>query len=144
MPRSYAAALDARFAQLRPWPDVQQTLTALKAAGVTIGVVTNCSERLGRIAAGCLGIEIDVLVTAERAGFYKPHPRTYGLAIEELGVAGDRCLFVAGSAYDLFGTAKVGLPAYWHDRLGMTPPAGMPEPIARERTLGPLLQLVLR
>ena len=117
---------------------------ALKAAGVTIGVVTNYSERLGRIVAGCLGVELDVLVTAERAGFYKPHPRTYGLAIEELGVARDRCLFVAGSAYDLFGTAKVGLPAYWHDRLGMTPPAGMPELIARERTLGPLLPLVLR
>ena len=50
-----------------------------------------------------------MLVTAERAGFYKPHPRPYLLALEELGVAPDpESLFVAGSAYDLMGTAKAG------------------------------------
>jgi hypothetical protein len=32
------------------------------------------------------------------------------LALDELGVVAERCLFVAGSAYDLFGTARVGLP----------------------------------
>jgi len=36
---------------------------------------TNCSERLGRIAANCLGVDLAVIVTAERAGFYKPRRR---------------------------------------------------------------------
>jgi hypothetical protein len=31
----------------------------------------------------------------------------------------EECLFVAGSAYDLFGAAGVGMPVYWHDRAGM-------------------------
>jgi hypothetical protein len=46
---------------------------------------------------------------------------------------------VAGSAYDLFGTARVGLPTWWHDRIGMTAPPGAPAPIARHPTLALLL-----
>lgn len=61
----------------------------------------------------------------------------------ELGVAAERCLFVAGSAYDLFGTARVGLATYWHDRIGMTIPPDAPKPIAHHRTLTPLLAHVL-
>jgi FMN phosphatase YigB (HAD superfamily) len=64
------------------------------------------------------------------------------MALDELGVVPGRCLFVAGSAYDLFGTSKVGLATYWHDRIGMAPPRNIPEPIAHHRSLYPLLELV--
>ena len=93
-----------------------------------------CGETLSAIAAA--GVP-------ERAGFYKPHPRPYRLALEELKVDPEHCLFVAGSAYDLAGTATVGLPTYWHDRIGMTAPGGVPAPLAHERSLDPLLPLVL-
>jgi FMN phosphatase YigB (HAD superfamily) len=83
-------------------------------------------------------VPFTVIVTAERAGFYKPDPQPYRVALGELGVAPDRCLFVAGSAYDLFGTARVGLPTWWHDRIGMTAPPDAPAPLARHRTLAPL------
>jgi FMN phosphatase YigB (HAD superfamily) len=81
-------------------------------------------------------------VTAERAGVYKPDSRTYRLALDELRVAPERCLFVAGSAYDLVGAAAVGLPTYWHDRIGMTPPEGAPAPLAHHAALRPLLEFV--
>lgn len=143
LPRGLAADLGARYGELQPWPDAQETLRAIAAAGVSLGVVTNCSERLGRMAADRLGVDLAVIVTAERAGFYKPHPRPYRLGLEELKVDPERCLFVAGSAYDLVGTAKVGLPTYWHDRVGMTAPEGVPAPLAHESSLEPLLPLVL-
>ena len=57
-------------------------------------------------------------------------------------VAPSRCLFVAGSAYDRFGTGNLGLPTYWHDRVGMMPPVGVPTPIAHHRSLYPLLDVV--
>ena len=141
LPREIAFQLEDRYAELAPWPDANETLRALKSHGLKLGVVTNCSERLGRIAASRLKIEFDTIVTAERAGFYKPHPRPYAQALAELRVPPSRCLFVAGSAYDLFGTAKVGLTTYWHDRNGMAPPTGAPEPQVRERTLTPLIAL---
>lgn len=148
LPRRLAVDLDARYVALQPWPDTQRVLSALAGAGVALGVVTNCSERLGRTAVDCLGVDrlgvdLAVVVTAERAGFYKPNPQPYRLALEELKLDPGRCLFVAGSAYDLVGTAAVGLPTYWHNRSGMTVPEGMPAPLAHESSLDPLLPLVL-
>jgi 2-haloalkanoic acid dehalogenase type II len=138
-----AGALAGRYAELQPWPDVREALAELAAAGLRLGVVTNCSEELGRLAARCVGIDFDVVVTAERAGCYKPDPRAYRLALVELGIAPDRCLFVAGSAYDLVGTGAVGLLTYWHDRIGMTPPDGAPPAFAHHRTLEALPEIAL-
>jgi FMN phosphatase YigB (HAD superfamily) len=107
--------------------------------GIPIGVVTNCSERLGRVAAACVGVDFTAVVTAERAGVYKPDARAYRMGLQALDVEPARCVFVAGSAYDLFGTAPLGLPTFWHDRIGMIPPPGAPAPLAHERTLEPLL-----
>jgi 2-haloalkanoic acid dehalogenase type II len=140
--RDLAQDLGDRYAELRPWPAVPESLLALEAANVPMGIVTNCSERLAGIAASCVGVRFNVLVTAERAAFYKPDPRPYLLALRELGVEPARCLFVAGSAYDLVGTARVGLPTYWHDRVGMTAPEGAPAPLAHQASLDFLLPLV--
>jgi 2-haloacid dehalogenase len=136
--RRLAAALDTHYDQLQPWPDVVPTLGRLSAAGLKLGVVTNCSRRLGRIAVGRIDAAFDCVVTAEDAGCYKPDPRTYRLALDKLGVTPDRCLFVAGSVYDLIGTTEVGLATYWHDRIGMEAPGGVPPPLMHERTLAGL------
>jgi 2-haloalkanoic acid dehalogenase type II len=132
--RSLANKLERRWGELRPWPDVRNTLTAFAHAGIPLGVVTNCSRRLGFAAAKRVGVPFVTVVTAEDAGFYKPDPRPYRQALAELGVAPERCLFVAGSAYGLAGTAQVGLPTYWHDRVGTPKPEGV-RPLAQTRTL---------
>jgi 2-haloacid dehalogenase len=134
-----AGQLALRYRELKPWPEAREVLGALRRKGLALGIVTNCSEELGAKAVACTGVAFDVVMTAERAGYYKPDPRPYQMALGELGVLPGRCLFVAGSAYDLFGTGKVGLPTYWHDRIGMAPPPGAPEPLAHHRSLHPLL-----
>lgn len=140
LPRRLACGLAAGYAGLEPWPEAPGVLRALGEV-VPLGIVTNCSEELGRVAAARTGGAFAAIVTAERAGFYKPHPRPYEMALEALGVATGRCLFVAGSPYDLFGTARLGLPAYWHDRLGLAPSPDAPAPAWREPTLTPLLDI---
>ena len=142
LPAALAEHLAARYDELMPWPEVPAVLGALRGA-TRLAVVTNCSEALGRIAAARTGIPFDVVVTAERAGVYKPQSRAYRLALEELGVAPQEALFVAGSAYDLSGATAVGLPVYWHDRIGMAMPPDAPPPLRREASLRPLLPLVL-
>ena len=129
-----------RYFELAPWPEVAEVVGPLQGQ-VPIGVVTNCSETLGLLAAARTGISFDTIVTAERAGFYKPHPRTYRLALDELRVEPQECLFVAGSAYDLFGAAAVGLPVFWHNRIGMTMPPDAPPPLIRHDNLHPLKEL---
>jgi 2-haloacid dehalogenase len=137
-----ASHLAARYNELKPWPEAREVVGALRREGLALGVVTNCSEELGATAVARIGIELDVVVTAERAGYYKPDPRPYNMALAELDVTAGRCLFVAGSAYDLFGTDKLGMPTYWHDRVGMAPPPNAPGPLARHPSLCPLLSLV--
>jgi 2-haloalkanoic acid dehalogenase type II len=135
LPRALGAELAARYAEIEPWPESGDVLAALRLAGVRLAIVTNCSERLGRLAASRIPVAFDALVTAERAGSYKPEPKPYLLALEELGAPPEHCLFVAGSAYDLSGAAGVGLSVWWHDRIGMAVPPGAPAPTARHRTL---------
>ena len=94
--------------QLRPWPGAAEVLRRLSER-VRIGVVTNCSEELGQRAAACVGVEFDVVVTAEAAGAYKPQPEPYRLALERLSVQPSRALFVAGSPRDIAGARGVGM-----------------------------------
>jgi|SRR5579864_5416029 len=143
LPPRLAGELAARYHELQPWPEVGAVLARLKRAGLPLGVVTNCSQCLAEIAAGCTGFEFDVLVSAERAHFYKPDPHPYRMALAALGdLDPARVLFVAGSPYDLFGTAAVGLPTFWHDRLGLPLPNGAPAPAERHPTLTPLIEVV--
>jgi 2-haloalkanoic acid dehalogenase type II len=142
LPSELVGTLAARYRELKPWPEVREVLDALWRKGLRLGVVTNCSEDLGATAVACTGVEFDVVVTAERVGYYKPDPRPYEKALAELGVTASRCLFVAGSAYDLFGASRVGLPTYWHDRIGMQLPANGPTPLHHYRALHPLLDVV--
>ncbi len=138
LPPDAADVLEARWLELPPWSGAQNALDAL-AGRTKLGVVTNCSIRLGRQAAGRIRTRWDCIVTAEEAGCYKPDPRPYRQALAALGVAPDEAAFVAGSGYDLFGTSSVGLRTYWHNRVGLARPDGAP-PAALERpTLDELL-----
>jgi 2-haloalkanoic acid dehalogenase type II len=132
-----ADRLEAAWTQLPPW-DGAREVVALAKRHARIGVVTNCSIRLGRQAADLLGVAWDVVITAEEAGCYKPRPRPYELALERLGVAAQDTAFVCGSGFDLFGTAATGLRTYWHNRVGLALPEGAPPPERESRTLDEL------
>ncbi len=118
LPRSKALEIKERWAQLEPWPEAPEIVSEL-ASKMKVGVVTNCSEELGQRTARQVSTRFEVVVTAERAGYYKPSPMIYGKALAELGVAADRTLFVAGSPFDVHGASAVGMPVYWHNRIVM-------------------------
>lgn len=119
-------ALEDRWDELPVWGGAKALLDALKPH-CKLAVVTNCSKRLGERAAARLGVSWDAVVTSEEAGFYKPDPRPYELALQRLEVQASDAAFVAGSGYDMFGTAAVGLRTYWHNRVGLARPHGAPQ-----------------
>jgi 2-haloalkanoic acid dehalogenase type II len=131
----FARELLDRWDELEPWPEAPAVLREL-AIDHRIALVTNTSEDLARRAAAKLGVEIDLLVSAERVGFYKPRPEPYRAGME----AGQPALFVAGSPGDVPGAEAVGLPVIWHNRVGA--PAAGGEPLAVIETLDPLPGLV--
>jgi 2-haloalkanoic acid dehalogenase type II len=130
----HAAALSEHWRHIQPWEEAPAVLRKL-ARHHKLGVVTNCSEPLGRAAAAKLGVPFDVIVTSERAGYYKPRPEPYRLALTELDLDPKEVLFVAGSGFDLIGTSKVGLDTYWHNRVGLQRPPAAPPPMRESRSL---------
>jgi 2-haloacid dehalogenase len=131
-----ADALHDRWDELEPWPEAPAALRDL-ATDHKLGVVTNTSHDLARRAARRLGVRVDVLVSAEAIGFYKPRPEPYRAAMEALGVL---AVFVAGSPGDVPGAEAAGLPVIWHNRVGA--PAAGGAPLAVIETLEPLPGLV--
>jgi 2-haloacid dehalogenase len=138
LPESAADALEQLWPELPVWGGAQSALDAL-AGRTRLAVVTNCSARLGAIAAARLATRWDCVVTAEQAGFYKPDPRPYRLALASLGVAPQQAAFVAGSGFDLIGTAAVGLRTYWHNRVGLVRPAEAPPAAVESSTFDQLI-----
>lgn len=131
-----AQRLAQRWDEVLPWPDAPAVVTEL-GRSMSVGVVTNCSDELGHRAVQRVGARFDVVVTAESAGAYKPHPEPYRAALDALGVAPERVLFVAGSPYDISGAGGVGMAVWWHNRIGMDR-GDRPAPVAEHRSLAPL------
>ena len=132
----FARELLRRWDELEPWPEAPAVLRDL-ARDHRLALVTNTSEDLARRAAAKLGVAVDVLISAEAAGFYKPRPEPYRAAMKALGVP---ALFVAGSAGDVPGAQGAGLPVVWHNRVGA--PAAGGDPLAVISSLEPLPGLV--
>ncbi len=127
-----ARELLARWGELEPWPDVRPVLARLR---IPLAIVTNCSQVLAEQAAGRVGASFGVVVSAERAGAYKPDPRPYRRALEELGRPAPDVLFVAGSPHDVVGAGRAGMPVYWANRGNADLPAA-----ARPRVVSPDLR----
>ncbi len=142
MSADYGTALERRWDALQPWPEAGEALSALAVRGVALGVATNCSIELGRRAAACVGVPFQAIVTAEEVGFYKPRPEPYHAVLAALGTVPERTLFVAGSAADVPGAHGVGMPVYWHNRMGLAA-VDATRPDVMERSLLPLRDLVL-
>jgi 2-haloacid dehalogenase len=121
-----------------PWPDVPDVLSRLDR--YTRFVVTNCSERLGTLAAAHAGT-FDLVMTAERAGAYKPDPRPYHAALDALTLQPERVLFVAGSAHDVGGASRAGMDVYWANR-GRVPAPADAKAIREEEDLRGLVEVL--
>ena len=69
-----------------------------------------------------------------------PRPEVYRAVLGKLDTLPERTLFVAGSASDVPGAKAVGMPVYWHNRVGLAPRDDA-KPDYLERSLEPLSDL---
>lgn len=143
LPESAPTALLQNWETLQPWPEAGEVLQQLIRREYKIGVVTNCSRRLGHLAAqrAVDGVSdaskenfFDAVVTAEESGFYKPVQQAYKAILDRMGVEAKDVLFVAGSAGDVEGATNAGMQVVWHNRVGL-PRKGKAIPLREARTL---------
>jgi putative hydrolase of the HAD superfamily len=114
--RFAAAELFARFARAESWevyPDVRETLDALRGQGLKLAVVSNWDHRLPELLDRlALARRFDALVYSSDVGVEKPDPRIFESALRQLDVPAGAALHVGdGRLEDVEGAQAVGMRA---------------------------------
>lgn len=94
-------------------PDVYRLLDHLKAAGLRLAIVSNCSsEEVQAIRQSRLYSYFDQVILSYEVKMKKPDRRIYMKAAELLGVGPDECIFVGdGGSNELEGAKMAGMKA---------------------------------
>ena len=107
------------YMQLKAWPDVRPTLSALKAAGLRLAFLSNMTAAM--LHAGIKNADLDgffehVLSTDARKT-YKPDPRAYQMGVDAFKVKREEIVFVSFAGWDASGAKWFGYPTVWVNRL---------------------------
>jgi len=105
---------------LAAYPEVLDMLTALKAAGLSTGILSNGSPAMLQGAVNSAGIEhlLDAVLSVEQVGIFKPHPSVYDLVAERFECAKGEVLFVSSNGWDVCAAAGYGFRTAWVNRSG--------------------------
>jgi putative hydrolase of the HAD superfamily len=106
---------------VRVYPDVEPTLSHLRARGLKLGLVSNGFKKDLDHILGELGLEkwFDVVVCIESCNCAKPDKEIFLYALNELGIKAGEALFVGDSVvHDYEGASNVGIKPLLIDREG--------------------------
>lgn len=109
--------LAAEIPRMPPFPEVIETLAQLKAMGFKLCIVSNTDDDIiaGNVAQ--LGGPIDRVITAQQAGAYKPNPRLFDYAHEQLGVSREQVVHICASPMlDHAAARDMHFRCVWIDR----------------------------
>jgi putative hydrolase of the HAD superfamily len=106
-----------------PFPDAATALGSLRRLGIRTAVVSNWDCSLGGLLGGLgLGGLLDAVVTSAQTGFRKPDPRILDHALEVVGCAPERAIFVGDSVdIDIAGGRAAGIRSVLIDRASSSP-----------------------
>ncbi len=112
------------------YDDVDATLRALKARGLTIGLITNGHRSLTAFQSHFeLDGLIDVTLASKEHGYMKPHASIFRAALELAQVSAAESVMVGDSYnHDVLGAESVGMRGVLIAR-GGNPPAGITAPV---------------
>jgi 2-haloacid dehalogenase len=108
--------LVAQIETLKPFPDVVAALERLRSADYKLTILSNGDRDMLKAAEPRIGFRFDHVISAEDAGYFKPHWKTYAKAEEVIGEARASCLFVANHAFDCIGAKAYGMRTAFIDR----------------------------
>jgi putative hydrolase of the HAD superfamily len=121
---------DEMLKRIRPFEGVEETLKALKARGIRIGVCSDNTAELQfrKLRILGLGKYLDFVVTSAEAGLEKPSPKIYERALSKAGCLPEECLFV-GDVFekDVLGPENAGMKALWFNTTHKAPREGVTE-----------------
>ncbi len=83
----------------------------LKVQKLKTGIISNVGQDVVRKELGADGSIFDVYVLSADTGYIKPDPQVYKIALKELGLAADECVFIDDIPRNVRGAEAVGMKA---------------------------------
>lgn len=111
------------YLALDVFPEVPETLHALKAQGKRLAILSNGSPSMLAAVVNHAGLAevFDAVISVEEAGVFKPHPSVYALAPKHLSVTPERICFLSSNAWDAYSAKAFGFRVLWCNRYGQVP-----------------------
>lgn len=122
---------------LRLWEPFPDTVPALQdlARQFRLGIISNVDDDLFAATANKLGVEFDLVVTAEQVQRYKPSLRNFQEALRRSGLNKDQVLHAGQSLYhDIVPAGILGIANVWVNRPSVRPGAGAAKPASAQPT----------
>lgn len=106
--------------ELAAYDEVPAMLAALKAGGMHTAILSNGSPAMLEGAVKSAGIEetLDVCLSVESVGIFKPDASVYDLVGTHFACAKDEVLFVSSNGWDAAAGAGYGFTTAWVNRAG--------------------------
>lgn len=136
--------LMALYLILDTFPEVSNVLQRLKAAGLKCAILSNGSPKMLEAAVRRSRLEalLDLVLSVEEVGVYKPSPKVYQLAVDRLGIAASAIAFQSSNAWDAYAASTFGMQVVWCNRYGQRPERLPGAPDREVKSLSELPELV--
>lgn len=115
-----AQALMDAYLQLDCYPEVPEVLSQLKQSDIRTAILSNGSPAMLEAAVHHAGLQdaLDAVLSIETVGIFKPSPKVYQLAVDQLGIPAQQICFQSSNAWDVAGANSFGLRVVWVNRFG--------------------------
>jgi 2-haloacid dehalogenase len=132
------------YLTLEPFAEVPEVLRQLKTAGLRTAILSNGSPMMLDAVVRGSGLSplVDAVLSVESVGVYKPHPKVYQLAVDQLGIPAAAIAFQSSNAWDAYAASAFGMQVVWCNRYGQRPERIPGKPERMVKSLAELPALV--
>jgi 2-haloacid dehalogenase len=122
------AAFAGMLVRWEPFPDTVACLQAMKKK-FRLGIISNVDDDLFAETRKKLGVEFDLVVTAQQVESYKPSARNFQEALRRGGLPKEQMLHAGQSLYhDVAPANALGIANVWVNRPSVRPGSGAAKP----------------
>ncbi|MFQ5884310.1 MAG: HAD family hydrolase [Thermoplasmata archaeon] len=124
-----------------PYEDVQEVFP--KLSSIPKCMVSNADDHLLDVALRKNALHFEYCVSSERARGYKPYPKIFQFALNEVGCKPDEAIHVGDSqTSDIVGAERAGIPIIWINRFDEELKEGIPTPDFEVKDLHGMLEII--
>ena len=131
--------------ELRPYPEVAQSLQRLRDAGLRLATLTNSTAQAAEAQLTYAGPrdQFEQVISADEIHCFKPAPEVYHLAARRLGVEPGEVRLVSAHDWDVTGALRAGCAAAFVARPGQVMNPFGPQPDVKGADLGEVAEQIL-